>query len=98
VANREVVLLRDEDKSVSSHAKGGNKRSHFQMETNFNKESHSPKRFTHFHKESHPPKRFQKYHNDQRKGKTFSSYQCYQCDKMGHISKNCPAIKQEYKK
>jgi hypothetical protein len=23
--------------------------------------------------------------------KEFSSYQCYHCDKMGHIAKNCPA-------
>jgi hypothetical protein len=56
------------------------------------------RRFTHFHKESHPPKRFQKYHKGQRKGKDFSSYQCYHCDKMGHIAKNCPARKEEYKK
>jgi hypothetical protein len=49
VAKREVALLRDEDQVLVSHAKGGKKRSHFQKETNF-------------HKESHPPKRFQKYH------------------------------------
>jgi hypothetical protein len=60
--------------------------------------SHPPKRFTHFHKESHPPKRFQKYHKVQRKEKDFSSYQCYHCDKMGHILKNCPARGEEYKK
>jgi hypothetical protein len=85
VANREVILLRDEDKALDSHAKGGNKMSHFQKET-------------HFHKESHPPRRFQKYHKGQRKGKDFSSYQCYHCDKMGHIAKNRPAIMEEYKK
>jgi len=68
VANREAVLLRNEYQSLASHAKGGNKMSHFQKETNF-------------HKESHPPKRFQKYHKGQRKGKDFSSYQCYHCDK-----------------
>jgi hypothetical protein len=84
VANQEVVLLRDEDQSLDAHAKGGNKRSHFQKETNF-------------HKESHPPKRFQKYHKGQRKGKDVSSYQCYHCDKMGHIAKNCPSRKEEYK-
>jgi hypothetical protein len=84
VANREAVLLRDEDQALAAHAKGGKKRSHFQRETNF-------------HKESHSPKRFQKYHKGQRKGKDFS-YQCYHCDKMGHIAKNCPARKEEYKK
>jgi hypothetical protein len=47
VANREVVLLRDEDQALASHTKGGKKRSHFQKET-------------HPHKESHPPRRFQK--------------------------------------
>jgi hypothetical protein len=28
----------------------------------------------------------------------FSSYQCYHCDKMGHIAKNCPVIREEYNK
>jgi hypothetical protein len=85
VANREVVLLRDEDQALDAHAKGGKGKSHFQKET-------------HFHKESHSPKRFQKYHKGQRKGKDFSSYQCCHCDKMGHIAKNCPARREEYKK
>jgi hypothetical protein len=98
VANREAILLRDDDQALATHAKGGKRRSHFQKETHFHKESHSPKRFTHFHKESHPPKRFHKYHKGQRKEKDFSSYQCYHCEKMGHIAKNCPAKKEEYKK
>jgi hypothetical protein len=85
VVNREAFLLRDEDQALASHAKGGNKKSHFQKET-------------HFHKESDSPKRFQKYHKGQRKGKDFSSYQCYHCDKMGHIAKNCLAIREEYKR
>jgi hypothetical protein len=85
VANRKAVLLRDEDQALFAHSKGGKKRSHFQKDI-------------HFHKESHPPKRFQKYHKGQRKGKDFSSYQCYHCDKMGHIAKNYPAGKEEYKK
>jgi hypothetical protein len=37
VANREVVLLRDEDQDLYSHAKGGKKMSHFQKETHFHK-------------------------------------------------------------
>jgi hypothetical protein len=81
VANREAVLLRDEDQALPAHAKGGKKKSHFQKET-------------HFHKKSHSPKRFQKYHKGQRKGNNFSSYQCYHCDNMGHIAKNCPARKE----
>jgi hypothetical protein len=85
VVNLEAVLLRDEEESLAVHAKGGKKKSHFQKETRF-------------HKESHPPKRFQKCHKGQRKGKYFSSYQCYHCDKMGHITKNCPTRREEYNK
>jgi hypothetical protein len=96
VANREVVLLRDEDQALAAHTKGGKKRSHFQKETHPHNESHSPKRF--IHKESHPPRRFQKYHKGQRKEKYFSSYQCYHCHKMGQIAKNCPSRREHYKK
>jgi hypothetical protein len=98
VANREAILLRDEDQALVAHVKGGRKRSHFQKETHNHKESHSPKRFTYFHKESHPPRRFQKFQKGQRREKDFSSYQCYHCDKMGHIAKNCPTRREEYKK
>jgi hypothetical protein len=85
VTNREVVLLRDEDQALAAHAKGGKKRSHFQKET-------------HFHKQYRSSKRFHKYNKGQRKEKDCSSYQCYHCDKMGHIAKNCFAIREEFKK
>jgi hypothetical protein len=85
VANREAVLLRDEDQALAAHAKGRKGKYHFQNET-------------HFHKESHSPKRFPKYHKSQRRKKYFSSYQCYHCDKMGHIAKNFPSRREEYKK
>jgi hypothetical protein len=98
VENREVELLRDEDQALATHTKGGKKRSHFQKENHIHKESHSPKRFTHYHKESHPPRRFQKYQKGQKREKKFSSYQCYHCDKLGQIDKNCHARKEEYKK
>jgi hypothetical protein len=84
-ANREAVLSRDEDQALAAHSKVGKKRSHFQKET-------------HQHKESHPPKRFQKFQKGQRRERDFSSYQCYHCDKMGHIVKNCPGRREEYKK
>jgi hypothetical protein len=45
VANRDAVLLKDKDKALAAHAKGGKGKSHFQKETRFHKESHSPKRF-----------------------------------------------------
>jgi hypothetical protein len=95
VANREAVLSRDEDQALAAHIKGGRKRSHFQKETHQHKESHSPSKF--IHKESHPPRRFQKFQKGQRRKKDFSSYQCYHCDKMGHIAKNCSARREEYK-
>jgi hypothetical protein len=80
VANREAVLLRDEDQALIAHAKGGKRRSHFKKETYLHKESHSPNRF--IHKESHPPRRFQKFQKVQRREKDFSSYQSYHCDHM----------------
>jgi hypothetical protein len=86
VANREALLARDEDQALATHTKGGRKMSHFQKET---------------HKESHPqnksqPKRFQK--KGQRKERDYSYVQCYQCDKMGHIPRYCPARREEYKR
>jgi hypothetical protein len=85
VANREAVLSRDEYPALDYHAKGGNKRSHFQKET-------------HQHKEYHPLNIFQKFQKGQRRERDFSSYQCYHCDKMGHIAKNCLARREEYNK
>jgi hypothetical protein len=83
VANQEALLSRDEDQALATHTKGGRKKSYFQKETH--KESHPQKKF--IHKESHPPRRFQKFQKGQRREKDFSSYQCYHCDKMGHIAK-----------
>jgi hypothetical protein len=58
IANREIVLSRDEDQALVAHTKGGRKRSHFQKETHQHKESHSPKRFNNSHKKSHSPRKF----------------------------------------
>jgi hypothetical protein len=97
VANREAVLLSDEEKALTSHAKGGKKRSHFQKETHLHKESHSPKRFTPSIKNLTLQGDSRNIRRDKEE-KDFSSYQCYHCDKMGHIAKNCPARREEYKK
>jgi hypothetical protein len=43
VANREAILLSDEDQDLVVHAKGGKKKSHFNKETHFHKESLSKK-------------------------------------------------------
>ena len=90
VANREAILLRDEDQALVAHAKGGKIRSHLKKETHPHKESHPPNKF--IHKEYHLPRRLQKFQKGQRREKDLSSYQCYHCDKMGHIAKNCLAI------
>jgi hypothetical protein len=86
VANREALLSRDEYQALATHTKGGRKKSYFHKETH--KESHPQNKF--IHKESQP-RRFSKIQKGQRKGKDFSSYQCYHCDKMGHIAKHCPS-------
>jgi transposase InsO family protein len=87
------LLSRDEDQALATHTKGGRNKSYFQKETH--KESYPQNKF--IHQESQP-RRFQKFHKGQRKGKDFSSYQCYHCDKMGHIAKHYPARREEYKK
>jgi hypothetical protein len=91
VANRDALLSRYEDQALATHTKGGRKKSYFQKETH--KESHPQNKF--IHKESQP-KRFQK--KGQRKERDFSSYQCYHCDKTGHIARHCPARQEEYKR
>jgi hypothetical protein len=58
VANREALLSRDEDQALTTHTKGGRKRSYFQKETHQHKESHPQNKF--IHEESHPPRRFHK--------------------------------------
>jgi len=83
VANREALLSRDKDQALATHTKRGRKKSYFHKETH--KESHPQNKF--MHKESQP-KRFQK--KGQRKESDFSSYQCYHCDKIGHIVRHCP--------
>ena len=65
VANREAVLLKDDDQALVAHAKGGKRRSHFKKETHPHKESHSLNKF--IHKESHPPRRLQKFQKGQRR-------------------------------
>ena len=49
------------------------------------------------HKEHQPPKRFQRS-RESLENKDYSSFQCFHCHKIGHISRNCPLKKQEYKK
>ena len=48
------------------------------------------------HKEHQPPRRFQRS-KESLSNKDYSGFQCFVCDKIGHISRNCPMKKQEYK-
>jgi hypothetical protein len=49
-------------------------------------------------KEDHPPKKFQKSQKSQKTQKYYSSYKCFICQKMGHIARNCPHIKDQIRK
>jgi hypothetical protein len=91
VANREVLLARDDDQALATHTKGGRKKPYFQKETH--KEPQQSNKLN--HKESHS-RRFQK--KGQRKERDYSYVQCYHCDKMGHIAKFCPARREKYKR
>ena len=42
--------------------------------------------------------RFHEFQKGQRIERDLSSYQCYHCDKMGHISKDFPDKREYYKK
>jgi hypothetical protein len=44
------------------------------------------------------PKEIPEISKGKRKEKYLFSYQCYHCDKMGHISNNFPSIREQYKK
>ena len=48
-------------------------------------------------KEHQPPRRFQRS-RESLSNKDYSGFQCFHCDKIGHIARNCPMKKQEYKK
>jgi len=81
VANREA-LLKEDDQALAAHARKGKRRPHLKREAR---------------KESQPPKRIKRYQRGKHKPRDLSSYQCYNCDKMGHVSRNCPQIKDEFK-
>ena len=81
VTNQES-LLRDDDHALATHTKRRKGKDHFKKE---------------IQNGSHPPNKFQKNRKGEYKKIYFSSYQCYNCDKIGHIAKNCPTKKEEYK-
>ena len=82
VANQEA-LLRYDDHALATHTKRRKGKHNFKKET---------------HKGSYPPNNFQKNKKGDYKQKDFSTYQCYHCDKIGHIARNCSTNKEEYKR
>ena len=75
-------LLKEDDQALATHTKRG------RSQSNFRKESH---------KESQPPKKFQRTRGNNPR-RNYSNFQCFNCDKLGHITRNCPLKKEEYKK
>ena len=49
------------------------------------------------HKESEPIRRFQRTRESFPK-RDYSNFQCFNCDKLGHIARSFPLKKEEYKK
>ena len=82
VVNQEA-LHRDDDHALATHTRRRKGKHHFKKETN---------------KGSYPPKKFQKNKKGDYKPEAFSTYQCYHCDKIGHIATNCLTKKEEYKR
>ena len=76
------ALLKEYDHALATHTK--RRRS----QPNFKKGNH---------KESQPPERFQKT-RESLPNKDYSSFQCFHCDKIGHIARNCPLKRQDYNK
>ena len=48
--------------------------------------------------EDRPPWKFQKSQKYQKKQRDYSSVRCYTCQKVRHIARNCPLIREQIKK
>ena len=76
------ALLKEDDQALATHTKRR------RNQPNFKKGNH---------KEHQPPRRFQRS-RESLSNKDYSGFQCFHCDKIGHIAKNFPLKKEEYKK
>ena len=81
VANREA-LLKEDDQALATHTRKRRRNQPIFKKGN--------------HKEHHHPRKFQRS-KEIISSKDYSGFQCFHCDKIGHIARNCPIKKQEYK-
>ena len=68
------ALLKEDDQALATHTKRRRSRPNFKKGN---------------HKESQPPRRFQRTRESLPK-RDYSSIQCFHCDKVGHVARNCP--------
>ena len=76
------ALLKADDQALATHTKRRRGQSNFKRR-NF--------------KESHPPRRIQRVRENP-SFKDYSDFECFHCNKIGHIARNCPKKGQEYRK
>ena len=76
------ALLKEDDQALATHTKRRRGPLNFKRR-NF--------------RESQPPRRIQRVRETPPR-RDNSNFQCFHCDKIGHIARNCPMKKQEYKK
>ena len=74
-------LLKEYDQALTTHTKRR------RIQPNFKKRKD---------KESQPTRRIQRT-RESPPDKDYSGFQCFHCDKIGHIARNCPMKRQEYK-
>ena len=73
---------------IQEEARVANREVLLKEDDNFKKE---------IHKESQTPKKFQRTRGNNER-RNYSNFQCFNCDKLGYIARNCPLKKEEYKK
>ena len=76
------ALLKEDDQALATHTKRRT------SQPNFNKGNK---------REYQPPRKCQKT-RESLPDRDYFDFQCFNCDKIGHIARNCPMKKQEYKK